>query len=375
MEATVYLDNSATTRPIPEVIRCVCERMEQSFYNPSAVYTAGLDAENDLNTARQTIADKLGCHAEELYFTSGATEANNLAVFGAAQALMRRGKHIVTTALEHPSVYEPMRQLEEMGFEITWLTGKTAGVSEQQILEALRPDTVLVSVMKVNNELGTVSPIDQIGSQIKQKAKHALVHCDAAQAAGKVPVDIKQLDLLTLSGHKLHAPKGIGVLYIKKGVRLRPLFYGGGQEKGLRPGTEPTALIAGLAAAFAHMAPFDTLAKTLKQQLIDGLKNLQGAVVNSPVNAAPHIVNFSLPGYQSETLIHFLDKRGIFVSGGAACYKGKRSRVLIQAGLPDEQIASALRVSFCKDNTRQDVKRLLDALQEAQTVLARSTHS
>ncbi|HJD22943.1 MAG TPA: cysteine desulfurase [Firmicutes bacterium] len=374
-----YLDNSATTRVCPQAAEKALEMMTSCFGNPSSLHSLGAAAERELDAARQKVARLIGCRPEEIVFTSGGTEANNLALFGAAEAKKRAGRHIVTTAVEHASVAAACGELERQGWEITrLLPGPDGTLSAAQIAAACRPDTVLVSIMMVNNETGARFPVEQMAPAVRRAAPGALLHCDAVQAAGKLPLRAARwdLDLMTVSAHKIHGPKGSGALYIRKGVRLLPRVFGGGQERGLRPGTEAVPLHAAFGAAAEALPPFDeqeALYLRLHQQLTDGLAGLDGFTVNSPEGAVPYILNLSAPGIRSETLLHFLAERGVFVSSGSACSKGKKSPVLTALGLPAPRIDSALRVSFTHTTTPQEVDRLLDALRDAAATLIRRT--
>lgn len=377
-----YLDNSATTAVCEAAVQKAVELMTVQFGNPSSLHTLGIRAEQEMTAARRQAAALFGLSTggadlQSITFTSGGTEANNLAVFGAAYAKKREGRHLVTTALEHPSVLEAMKQLEREGFELTVVPPDADGdITAAALCEACREDTVLVSAMLVNNEIGTRLPIKEAVPLIRRKAPKALVHCDAVQAAGKLPLKVLTLgaDLMSVSGHKLHAPKGVGALYVKRGVRLMPRVYGGGQERALRSGTEATPLIAAFGEALrtlpspaAQMPHYEQL----RQRLLDGLHTIGGVTVRRPKTAVPYILNFSVCGFKSETLVHFLAQRDIFVSAGSACAKGHESPVLKALGLPAAEIGSALRVSLCAANTTDDIDALITALREATASLAR----
>lgn len=375
----IYLDNSATTRVCPEAAEKALELMTQCYGNPSSLHALGFRAEQALSQARQAVAKLLSAQPEEITFTSGGTESNNLAIFGGAFARRHVGRRIVTTQIEHPSVLEPMAQLEKEGWEIVRLAPDAFGrISPQQIEEAITPDTALVSIMAVNNEIGSILPVEAAARVIRRNKYRTLLHVDAVQAFGKLPLIPGKtgIDLLTVSAHKIHGPKGSGALYIRKGVRLLPRVFGGGQERGLRPGTEAVPLHAAFGAAAEALPPFDeqeALYLRLHRQLTDGLAGLDGFTVNSPEGAVPYILNLSAPGIRSETLLHFLAERGVFVSSGSACSKGKKSPVLTALGLPAPRIDSALRVSFTHTTTPQEVDRLLDALRDAAATLVRRT--
>ena len=374
----IYLDNSATTRVCEKSAEKVLELMTQCYGNPSSLHKKGLEAQREVAHARQAVAVSLGAQPREIIFTSGGTEANNLAVLGGAAAGRRRGKRIVTTAIEHPSVLEPMRQLEKEGFEVVFLTPDADGrVPEEAVLKAVTGDTILISVMAVNNELGSIQPIEVLKKAVKRAGAPALVHVDGVQAYGKLPLRPEKLgiDLLTVSGHKIHGPKGVGALYVSKNARILPRTFGGGQERELRPGTEAAPLIAGLGAA-AEELPDWRQAYSRMEKLRDytpqKLSGLEGVEVNSPVEGLPYLLNFSALGIRSETMLHFLAQRGIYVSSGSACAKGKQSHVLKAAGLPDSRISSAIRVSFSRENTERDADALAEGVREGLACLARA---
>ena len=371
----IYLDNSATTRVCPQAAAKAAYMMTECFGNPSSLHTVGLAAEQELTAARRAVASLIGAPPETLIFTSGGTEANQTAILGGAAARVRRGKHAITTAVEHASVSAAFDELERQGFTVTRLSPDAdGGVSPDALAAACRPDTVLVSVMLVNNEVGTRFPIEAMVPVVRRLSPHALFHTDAVQAAGKLPLRVDRLgvDLLSLSGHKLHAPKGVGALYIRKGVRILPHQTGGEQERGLRAGTEATPAIAALGAAVSALPPLAEQTahfERLCARLSDTLAAMPAVRVHRPANAVPYIFNLSLPGLRSETLLHFLAARDIYVSSGSACSKGKKSPVLTAMGLPDAEIDSALRVSLCRDNTEEDIDRFAAALAEADRVL------
>ena len=374
----IYLDNSATTRVCEKSAEKVLELMTQCYGNPSSLHKKGLEAQREVAHARQAVAVSLGAQPREIIFTSGGTEANNLAVLGGAAAGRRRGKRIVTTAIEHPSVLEPMRQLEKEGFEVVFLTPDTDGrVPEEAVLTAVPGDTILISVMAVNNELGSIQPIEVLKKAVKRAGAPALVHVDGVQAYGKLPLRPEKLgiDLLTVSGHKIHGPKGVGALYVSKNARILPRTFGGGQERELRPGTEAAPLIAGLGAAVEELPDWRqaySRMEKLRDYTLQKLSGLEGVEVNSPVEGLPYLLNFSALGIRSETMLHFLAQRGIYVSSGSACAKGKQSHVLKAAGLPDSRISSAIRVGFSRENTERDADALAEGVREGLAGLARA---
>ena len=363
----IYLDSAATTRVCREAAQAACEAMTEGFGNPSSGYAMGQQAAARMKACRETVADSLGCLPEELTFLSCGTEGDNWAIRAAVEYGKRKGKHIITTAIEHAAVLEPIKDLERQGYEVTYLKPDRKGrISLDDLTAALRPDTVLVSMMLVNNELGTILPVAQAAQAIRDSGAPALLHCDAVQGLLKVPFTPGELgvDLLTISGHKVRAPKGIGAQYIRKGLELKPLLLGGGQERGLRSGTEPTAQIAALAAACAAWRAEDRekLERT-KAYTLDRLRRVPGLEVVSPGDA-PHICAVALPGYPSEMLVRDLSDRGICVSSGSACHKGKPSHVFAALGLPKRTLMGVLRLSFGPDNTRADADVLAEALGE-----------
>ena len=371
-----YLDNAATTQTRPEAAQAAVTAMTEEWGNPSSRYAFGQEASGRLKEHRAQVAAGLGCRPEEVYFLSCGTEGDNWAIAAAVEKNRRKGKHIITTAIEHAAVLEPIRELERQGYEVTWLQPDQQGIiTAEQVEAALRPDTILVAMMLVNNELGTVLPVAETARAIRAARCPALLHCDAVQGFLKVPFTPEGLgvDTLAVSGHKVHAPKGIGALYIRRGLRLPPLIRGGGQEEGLRSGTEPTAQTAAFAAAveagraslerdLAHMRELkDYAARTLREQ-VPGLE-LIGA------GTAPHILPVTLPGYKSEVVLRFLSDRGIYVSSGSACHKGKPSHVYAALKLPKPQLDVILRISFSYDTAREDVDALVQGLKEAQAQL------
>ncbi len=371
-----YLDSAATTPVRPEAVRAAAAAMESEWGNPSSQYELGLRAAKRLAGWRADAASALGCAPEEFVFTSCGTESDVWAIRAAVELGKRRGRHIVTTAIEHAAVLESSKALEREGYEVTYLRPDRDGtVSPGALRAALRPDTILVSMMLVNNELGTVLPVREAAGAIRAAGCPALLHCDAVQGFLKVPFTPRELgaDLLSVSGHKIHAPKGIGGLFIRRGLKLPPLLPGGGQENGLRSGTEPTAQIAAFAAAArlgreSFQADLDYvtgLREYAEERLtaaVPGLKILAPA-------GAPHILPVSLPGYKSEVVVRFLSDRGVYVSSGSACHRGKPSHVYAALKLPKKELDGALRVSFSYDTAREDVDALAEGLSAAQKQL------
>lgn len=352
----IYLDNSATTKPYPEVLQVHQQVSERFFGNPSSLHQLGIDASRLLSETRKQILHYTGFTQYEIIFTSGATEANNIAIKGAALAKMNRGRHIVTTAIEHPSVIESFEQLKTLfGFDISYIQVNEQGRADMTHLkEVLRPDTVLVSLMHVNNETGVIQPIEEASSIIRKYAKEAIFHVDGVQGIGKVPMPKEMdIDLLTMSGHKIHGLKGTGALFLKKEIVLAPFITGGEQELGLRSGTENPAGAVSLAKAIKQS--FEYLNKhhdemiALKTELEQQLGKIEGVVINTPLtHSAPHIVNFSVPGIQIEVLLHMLEKEGIYVSTTSACSAKKKepSRVLLAMGKSEEAAKSSMRISL-----------------------------
>jgi len=378
MEKISYLDNSATTRVCEPAVRAACAVMTESYGNPSSLHSLGIEAERFLVRARERVAEKLSASPEEIVFTSGGTEANNLALFGAAEAGKRKGNRIITTAAEHPSVLESVERLERDGFEAVILPVDGRGVvSEEDLAEAIDPNTILVSVMHVNNETGSVQPVEQIRRIAARKRAPALIHVDAVQSFGKLPLRPERMgiNLLSLSGHKIHAPKGVGALYIARGVRIPPRTFGGGQEKGRRSGTEALPLIAALGAAVDALPVLpEELARQrrLAEHLKTGLSEFPEAIVNSPGDALPGIINFSIRGLGAEVLLNHLASQGVYVSSGSACAKGKSSHVLQAMGLERNRIDSALRASFSRFTVEEDLDRLLEGIRNALHIITRT---
>ncbi len=366
----VYLDNSATTCVSDSAARKALEAMTENYGNPSSLHRKGMDAEEYIIDAQRAIAAKLGCTADELIFTSGGTESNNTAVFGIVNAKKRLGNRIVTTAIEHHSVLEACEYLEKQGFELIKLKPDSNGViSEKDIFDAVNDKTIFVSIMLVNNEVGSVQPVQAAARAIKAAKAPALLHCDAVQAFGKIPVKVNALgcDLLTVTAHKIHGPKGTGALYIKKGTRILPMLFGGEQQKKLRPGTQAVPLIAAFGEAVRELPDLSKQAESaekLRNHLLERLSEIDGITVNSGDNSIPYIVNFSTNKVRSEIMLHYLESRGIYCSSGSACAKGQPSHVLSEMGFSPKRIDTALRISFSKFNTTEDIDMLAEALKD-----------
>lgn len=372
-----YLDNSATTKVSEKSAQKALFMMTNEYGNPSSLHTKGLNAELELSKARETIARSLSVEDDEIYFTSGSTESNNTVIFGVANAKRRQGNKIVTTAIEHSSVMESCKKLENDGYEVVYLSPDKEGIVPMSAFEeAIDEHTILVAVMAVNNEIGSVQDIERISKIIKRKNPQAHFHCDAVQAYGKMILKPKKwnVDTMCVSSHKVHGPKGVGALYIKKGVRITPLLYGGEQQKKVRPGTECAPLIAAFATAVEE---FDIInnkeyVKSLRDYLKDKVSKLDGIVINSSENALPYVINISVMGIRSETMLHHLEQDNIYVSSSSACAKGKRSYVLTALSLPDKIIDSSLRISFSKYNTKEDVDAFLTSLKKGMDNLQRT---
>ena len=368
----IYFDNSATTKPHEEVIESYQAVSENYYGNPSSQHQLGYDADKLLRKAREQAASMLGVTNQEIVFTSGGTESNNLAIKGIALRYQKHGKHLVTTTIEHPSVLEAFKALETLGFEVSYVPVDASGVVKvEAIKEAVREDTILVSVMHINNEIGTIQPVQAIGEFLATK-KYTFFHVDHVQGYGKVELDIKRahIDLLSVSGHKIHGLKGTGLLYLKENVQLFPLFHGGGQQGNLRSGTENIAGIVALVKAMRMVSEqqmhHPNHLSTLKAELMSRLATLKQVVINTPEDAAPHIINFSVPSYKPEVIVHALEERRIFVSTKSACASKSpdESAVLKAINLPANQTKSALRISFSYQNSEGEIELFYRALQK-----------
>lgn len=367
-----YLDNSATTKPDKAVADKIYEMLTVNFGNPSSFHKEGLNANLELRAAREKIANALSCESEEIYFTSGGTEANNLAILGAAEAGKRKGKRIVTTAIEHESVLQSVDELEKQGFEVIRLMPDKQGrITEQQVFDAVNSDTILVSMMYVNNEVGSVMPVKSIKKAVKRANAPALIHIDCVQAFGKLEVKPSKLgaDLVTVTAHKIHGPKGVGALYLKKGTRILPRVFGGEQEKKLRPGTEAIPLIAGFGVAADLIPDLKKQSEKIKEinaYAKEGLLSVPGVKINSGDDASDYIINLFVPTFMtSQTVVqHLSSKYGVYVSNGSACAKGKRSHVLTAMKLDDKIIEKSIRVSFSRTTTKGDIDEFVNAIKE-----------
>ena len=373
----IYLDNSATTKPCGKAIEYMNKAVTENWGNPSSLHVLGMNAEMAVDDARNCIAKFINAAPKEIIFTGGGTEANNTAIMSALHR-KNRGNRIITTTIEHPSVLEAVNSLEKFGFEIIRLSPDSNGVISLCDLEnVLNDKTVLVSIMLVNNETGSIQPIKEACELTHRLAKNAFFHCDAVQAFGKTPINVKNLgiDLLSASGHKIHAPKGIGFLYCSQKTHIPPLLLGGGQENGMRSGTESVPLICALHGAVEELPDLAKQYNTTSKLCNYAKEKLLGsniATINSPDNALPYVLNVSVNGYRSETLLHFLERKNIFVSSGSACSKGNVSYVLKEMGKSNKQIDSALRLSFSRFNTKEDIDVLTEQLISATKTLRKA---
>ncbi len=367
MKRLVYLDNSATTKPCENAIKRMNNALNDNWGNPSSLHVLGMNSEDIVTASRKCVAKMLAAKENEIIFTSCGTEANNMALMSVLSR-KNRGNRIITTTIEHPSVLETAKRLETYGFEVIYLKPNSHGVIELDDLKsALNNKTLLVSIMLVNNEVGTIQPIEEAVKLTKALAPFAYFHTDAVQAFGKMPINAQKLgvDMLTASGHKIHAPKGIGFLYKNSKCHIAPFLTGGGQEGGMRSGTESVPLIAALQGAIENLPnPQTALLKT--RELYDYAKQVltqdDGIVINSFDEGLPYILNISVKGYRSETLLHFLERYEIFVSSGSACAKGNQSYVLKEMGINDKLIDSMIRISFSHNTEKSDIDKLYTAL-------------
>lgn len=380
----IYFDNAATTKIIPEVREIMLETIDEEYGNPSSMHLKGVGAEKYIRYAKNAISKQLKCEPKEIIFTSGGTEANNLALIGIAQANKRAGNHIITTGIEHPSVYNPVLYLEELGFRVTFLKVNHEGkVDLEHLREELCDETILVSTMAVNNEIGAVEPIEEIATIIqsynKEHNKNIIYHVDAIQAFGKQQLYPKRIgiDAMSISGHKIHGPKGSGALFVDSKVKIKPILFGGGQEKGMRSGTENTAAIAGIGKAtevmYERLEENCMKMQAVKDTLVQGATALEGVTDNS--GEAPHIASLSFRGVRSEVLLHALEEKGIYVSAGSACSSNHPaiSGVLKAIELDKELLESTLRFSFCEYNTVEEADYTVKVLEELLPMLRRFT--
>lgn len=364
-----YFDNSATTQPCPEAIAACQAMLTECWGNPSSVHRLGIQARERLVTARRQVAQAMGAEENRVFFTAGGTEANNWAIFSAMERMGKRGKHVITTAVEHHAVLHPMKKLEQRGFDVTYLEPDRQGcITLQQLQQALRKDTVLVSVMMVNNETGAVMPVDKMAKLTHRMCPDALFHTDAVQALFKVPFQAKTLgaDMISVSAHKIHGIKGAGALYLRKGLTLPPYLHGGGQEGNYRSGTEALPAICAFGAACEAAFPTRNAdikhECTLRDQIRERLEQIDGVVLTGAAQA-PQIVGCAIPGVPSQNIINMLQDHGCYVSAGSACSKGHRSHVLEACKLPPAVIDGSIRISLSRFTTQAEVDLLIDAMQ------------
>lgn len=373
MEA--YLDNSATTKCSERAKNLMIQILTEDYGNPSSLHNMGKDAEDYIREAKEKIAKTLKVEEKELVFTSGGTESNNMALIGGALANKRMGKHIITTGIEHASINAPLAYLEELGYEVTYLSVDVDGViSLDELKEAVREDTVLVSIMMVNNEIGALEPIEEAARVIKEKNPNTLFHVDAIQAYGKFHIYPKKMgiDMLSVSGHKIHAPKGTGFLYIRDKVKVKPIIYGGGQQKGMRSGTENVPGVAALGEAAAEI--YENFEEkidhmyALKERFIEGVTQIEGVTINGKTgrDSAPQVVSVGIADVRSEVMLHSLEEYGIYVSAGSACSSNKPapSRTLQGIGLSKKQLETTIRISFCVNTTEEEVDYAVEKMKE-----------
>jgi cysteine desulfurase len=380
----VYLDNSATTRCFDEVAQLMHKIMCEDYGNPSSMHHKGVEAEKYLRYAKETLAKILKVNEKEILFTSGGTESDNMALIGAAMANHRRGRHLITTKIEHPAILQTMVYLENQGFEITYLSVDHQGrISLQELEQAVREDTILVSIMHTNNEIGSLEPIAEAGEIIKRRNPQTLFHVDAVQGFGKCRIypNKMQIDMLSVSGHKIHGPKGIGFLYIREGSKVSPILYGGGQQKGMRSGTENVPGIAGLAKAaelvYANLDKDVDRMYSLREMLIEGISGIEDVRINGCPGreGAAHIVSLSVRGVRSEVLLHALEERGIYVSAGSACSSNKpqTSATLKAIGVEKDLLDSTIRFSISVFTTAEEIQYTIQALNEIIPMLRKYT--
>ena len=380
----IYLDNSATTRAFDEVVDVVSRVMREDFGNPSSMHQKGVEAERYVKESKEMIAKTLKVQEKEIFYTSGGTESDNWALMGGASANSRAGKHLITTKVEHPAILQTMEYLESIGYEVTYLSVDKQGVIRLEELEqAIRPDTILVSIMHVNNEVGAVQPVEEAGLLIKRMNPKTLFHVDAVQSFGKYKIFPKKckIDMLSVSGHKIHGPKGTGFLYVDEHVKIKPIVFGGGQQKGMRSGTENVPGVAGIGKAtqlmYRNLAEDVEKLYDLKRYFTDEIQKIENVKVNGPLyeEGAPHIVSVSFAGVRSEVLLHALEDRGVYVSAGSACASNKHSvsATLKSMGVAQDMLDSTIRFSFSIFTTKEELAYTLKCLNELLPMLRRYT--
>ena len=366
----VYLDNAATTDVFPEVTEAIASVLREDFGNPSSLYSLGIQSRKIMDRSRAQIAKAMGCDPAEVFFTSCGTESNNLAILGAARSRRGWGNRVIVSGIEHPSVQNTVASLAAEGFEIIVIPPEKDGsMDTERFLEKVDKKTVLVTCMRVNNETGALTDTPLLARKVKEINRRTAFHCDAVQSFMKHPTVLDgSIDSMSVSAHKIHGPKGIGALYLRKGFSLDRVQFGGGQEKGIRSGTENVPYIAGMAKAVELIGPVKENLEHVKEcrdVLWDSIKDLPEVVLNSPVTSSPYILNISVLGYRSETMLHFLESEGVFVSSGSACSKGEKSHTLEAMALDDGRVDSALRFSLCAETSEDDVRQAADALKKA----------
>ena len=377
MDKIIYLDNSATTKPCDGCIKNINEALTVNWANPSSLYYMGLNAEKCVTSARKTIAKILNSEENEIYFTSCGSESNNTAIFSGVNKNLKRGDTVITSVAEHPSVLKCFEELEKQGLNVIRLPLNKQGVADLSKLEGnLNKNVIFVSLMMVNNEIGSINNIKAAADLVHKNCPFALFHTDSVQAFCKMDINVKKLgvDMLSFSGHKVHASKGIGGLYINRNIHIKPYIFGGGQERGFRSGTEAVPLIWGLKGALDEIGNVGEnlgYIQKLNDYTVNKLASLPFVTINSPENALPYIINFSVEGIRSETMLHFLEERNIFVSSGSACAKGESSYVLRALGVNKNTADSAIRISFSRFNTTNDIDILYNALGDAYLRLAK----
>ncbi len=372
----IYFDNAATTRASEQVAEKVTEMLCHNFGNPASVNKLGLQVEKEIKKTTEILSRGIHCKINEIYYTSGGTEGDNWAIFGTAEGYQRQGKHLITTKIEHPAVKKPMETLEQKGYDITWLSvDKKGKIDLEELKQSIRKDTILVSIILINNETGVIQDVEKIGKIIKQQNENTLFHVDAVQAFGKYAIDVEKMniDLLTMSAHKINGPKGVGMLYKRQGLKVKPYILGGGQQQGQRSGTENGAGVAGLGVAadicFQNMKKnqqtiFD-VKRTLAEGILNGIADVQ---INGDTleQSSPYVLNVTFKGLRSEVLLHALESKDIFVSAGSACDSKKKvgSPILTAMGLPFNEIEGAVRFSFCQYNTVEEAQECVKQLKE-----------
>lgn len=372
----IYFDNAATTRASEQVAEKMTEMLCHNFGNPASVNKLGLQVEREIKKTTEVLSRGIHCKTNEIYYTSGGTEGDNWAIFGTAEGYQRQGKHLITTKIEHPAVKKPMELLEQRGYDVTWLSvDKKGKIDLEELKQSIRNDTILVSIILINNETGVIQDIEKIGKIIKQQNENTLFHVDAVQAFGKYAINVERMniDLLTMSAHKINGPKGVGMLYKKQGLKIKPYILGGGQQQGQRSGTENGAGVAGLGVAadicFQNMKKNQQTVFDVKRTLVEGILNdIADVQINGDTleQGSPYVLNVTFKGLRSEVLLHALESKDIFVSAGSACDSKKKigSPVLTAMGLPFDEIEGAIRFSFCQYNTVEEAKECLKQLKE-----------